>query len=120
MIQLALSLIALAAACTGLLASVNAIIQKLRAQRECVRLLTARAGALYIPPDELREDCWSFEELARVVSSIDRATTALSPAHRRLIAEGLYQWSALGRARYAAKLLKAAGIRTDTSGWAIR
>jgi hypothetical protein len=116
-IELFLSLIAVATAFIGLLASLRQIVRKMRAERECLRLLSSQPGALYIPRDELVGGNWSFEELHKVVSSIDRATVRLSPRDRRLIAEGLHQRSALGRARYAAKLLKAAGVTPASHRW---
>jgi hypothetical protein len=111
-VQLLMSLFAATSAGAGALVTFWKIVQKSRAEREYLRLLSVHATTLRNLRAHLTRDrgVMTSEELQELIASLDGVAHGLSPEYQRLIAEGLHQRSVLSRARYVARLMNKAGI----------
>jgi hypothetical protein len=111
-VPLLISLVPATAAVAAAFVTFREIVQKGRAEREYLRLLSAQATTLCSLRARLTRDrrVMTSEELQELIASLDCVAQGLSPEYQRLIAEGLHQRSVLGRARYVAKLMNKAGI----------
>jgi hypothetical protein len=111
--EVVMSLMAGCAALAGVWASIVALTQKQRAEREFLHVL-GRANAasrLREIRRKITEDgAVSSSELQSLISSLEKLTNELPREHQVLIEYGLRQRSIRGRARYAAKLMNRAGI----------
>ena len=111
--EVVMSLAAGCAALTGVLASVFALAQKKRAEREFLIVLVREAAATHLRELRLKimeDGAVSSSELQNLITFLETLTNELPKEHRLQIAYGLRQRSLRGRARYAAKLMNRAGI----------
>ncbi len=111
--EVVMSAMAGCAALAGVLASIVALAQKQRAEREFLIVLAEETAATRLR--ELRckimeDGAVSSSELQSLTTFLEKLTNELSTEHRLLVEYGLRQRSLRGRARYAAKLMNRAGI----------
>jgi hypothetical protein len=111
--EVVISLMAGCAALAGVFASITALTEKYRAEREFLIVLakeTAAARLRDLRCKIMKDGAVSSSELQKLIGSLEVLTNELSREHKLLIEYGLRQKSLRGRARYAAKLMNRAGI----------